>query len=79
MDEGKSPGWLLSMTMGLKIRRMIKETGEDHPELKGEAQKRKEVSDSVLEIIYSLITERGREKKRSKTRLCEDEDGDAEL
>ena len=78
MDEGKSPGWLLSMTMGLKIRRMIKETGEDHPELKEEAQKRKEVSDSILEIIYGLITERGREK-RSRSRLCEDEDGYTEL
>ena len=41
-------------------------------------RKRKEVSDSVLEIIYGLITERGREK-RSRTRLCEDEDGYTEL
>jgi len=62
------------MTMGLKIRRMIREDGSDHPDLKEEAERRKEVSDSVLEVIYGLIVDKKYKGKKQK-KGCEDEDG----
>ena len=43
------------MTMGLKIHRMMREDIKDHPEIVEEAEKRKEMSDSILEIIYNRI------------------------
>ncbi len=43
------------MTMGLKIHKMIREEGKDPPEIKEEAKKRREMSDSILEIIYNKI------------------------
>ncbi len=43
------------MTLGLKIRRMLKEDGKDTPELIEEARSRREVSDSILEVIYHKI------------------------
>ncbi|MGA1848095.1 MAG: hypothetical protein ACMUHB_02025 [Thermoplasmatota archaeon] len=48
------------MTMGLKIHRMLKEDRKDPPELTEEANRRKELSDSILEIIYNRIMHRGK-------------------
>lgn len=48
------------MTMGLKIHRMLKEDRKDPPELTDEALRRKELSDSILEIIYNRIIHKGK-------------------
>lgn len=42
------------MTMGLKIHKMMKDSS-DPVELQEEARKRKDMSDSILEIIYNKI------------------------
>jgi hypothetical protein len=51
---------MVLMTMGLKIHRMLKEDRKDPPELTEEARRRRELSDSILEIIYNKIMHRGR-------------------
>jgi hypothetical protein len=43
------------MTMGLKIHKMIREDTKDPPEIKDEAKRRRDMSDSILEIIYNRI------------------------
>ena len=56
------------MTMGLKIHRMMKDT-TDPPELQEEAKKRKDMSDSILEIIYNKLVH-----KKDRTALIEDDE-----
>ena len=51
------------MTLGLKIRRMLKEDGTDSPELIDEARSRREVSDSILEVIYHKILDHYRDEE----------------
>ena len=52
------------MTMGLKIHKMMREDTKDNPEIVEEAERRKEMSDSILEIIYNRIMN----KKETKSR-----------
>lgn len=60
------------MTMGLKIHKMIREEGKDPPEIKEEAKKRREMSDSILEIIYNKIV--NKKDKSSMPLIQEDEE-----
>lgn len=60
------------MSMGLKIHRMMKEDNKDPPELKEEADRRREMSDSILEIIYNRLVH----KKSEKKDLIEDDEED---
>ncbi|MDG6225640.1 MAG: hypothetical protein QCI82_09020 [Candidatus Thermoplasmatota archaeon] len=46
------------MTMGLKIHRMMRDQKKDPETLRTEAQERREVSDTILDIIYSKLVER---------------------
>lgn len=48
----------LDMTMGLKIHRMMRDQKKDPETLRTEAQERREVSDTILDIIYSKLVER---------------------
>ncbi|MBN1538867.1 MAG: hypothetical protein JW939_01885 [Candidatus Thermoplasmatota archaeon] len=50
------------MTMGLKIHQMLKDERSDPPEMVEEARKRKEMSDSILEIIYHKLMSRGKDR-----------------
>jgi hypothetical protein len=59
------------MTMGLKIHKMIREEGKDPPEIKEEAKKRREMSDSILEIIYNKIVNK---KDKSAMPLIQEEE-----
>lgn len=63
------------MTMGLKIHRMLKEERRDPPEMLEEAQKRKEVSDNILELIYNKLT--GHRSKKTEV-ICKDEEDEGE-
>jgi hypothetical protein len=60
--------------MGLKIHRMLKEERKDPPEMVEEAEKRKQVSDSILELIYNKLTGGGRSKKHPSEALLEEEE-----
>ncbi|MCU0799444.1 MAG: hypothetical protein MUC62_07210 [Candidatus Thermoplasmatota archaeon] len=46
--------------MGLKIQKMLRDEGKDPPELEEEARKRREVSDTILELIYHKIITKGK-------------------
>jgi len=50
------------MMTGTKPSKWLREDGRDAPELQEEARRRKEISDSILEIIYSKLIGRGRSK-----------------
>ena len=50
------------MSMGLKIQKMLREDGRDSYELEEEAKRRREVSDTVLELIYNKILSKGKNK-----------------
>jgi len=54
------------MTMGLKIHRMMKDQRRDPEELASEAQDRREVSDSILDVIYQKLVERHRKDVRKR-------------
>ncbi len=43
------------MTMGLKIHKMMREDIKDKTEIVEEAERRREMSDSILDIIYNRI------------------------
>jgi len=62
--------------MGLKIHRMLREDEKTPEELEEEARRRKEMSDSILEIIYNKIIS-GR-KGHSKAEILKREDEDDE-
>lgn len=51
---------------------MMKEDNKDPPELKEEADRRREMSDSILEIIYNRLVH----KKSEKKDLIEDDEED---
>lgn len=55
------------MTMGLKIHKMMKEDA-DTPKLREEAKRRRDMSDSILEIIYNRIMH-----KKPRSDILEDE------
>ena len=55
------------MTMGLKIHKMMKEDA-DTPKLREEAKRRRDMSDSILEIIYNRIMH-----KKPRYSILEDE------
>ena len=59
------------MTMGLKIHKMIREDGKDPPEIRDEAKRRKEMSDSILEIIYNKIINK---KDKSSISVLQEEE-----
>ena len=61
------------MTMGLKIHKMMKEDQKDPSELQEEAARRKDVSDSVLEVIYNKLVDRKKGKKKSSSENWEDD------
>lgn len=48
------------MSMGLKIQKMLREECRDPHELEAEARKRREVSDTILELIYNRIISKSR-------------------
>lgn len=48
------------MSMGLKIHQMVRDEGKDPPELEEEAKRRREVSDTILELIYHKIITKGK-------------------
>jgi hypothetical protein len=52
--------------MGLKIHRMMKDERKDPEELANEAQQRREVSDSILDVIYGRIIDRHRKDDKRK-------------
>jgi hypothetical protein len=58
------------MTMGLKIHKMIREDGKEPTEIREEAKRRKEMSDSILEIIYNKIINK---KDKGPITVLEDE------
>ncbi|MBN1389205.1 MAG: hypothetical protein JXA22_01030 [Candidatus Thermoplasmatota archaeon] len=60
------------MTMGLKIHRMLKDERSDPPEMIEEAKKRRDMSDSILEMIYSKLTSRGKNKHTDSSLLDDD-------
>jgi len=62
------------MTMGLKIHRMLKDERSDPPEMIEEASRRKNESDSILEIIYNRLVKGGREKHSKMSLTDEEED-----
>jgi hypothetical protein len=55
------------MTMGLKIHRMMKER-KDQDELATEAHQRREVSDSILDVIYGKLMDRHKKDDKKKSR-----------
>jgi hypothetical protein len=56
--------------MGLKIHRMLREDTKDPQEIAEEAKRRKEMSDSILEIIYHRILKK---KGRKGEELTDEE------
>ncbi|MGA1873905.1 MAG: hypothetical protein ACMUHY_09575 [Thermoplasmatota archaeon] len=63
------------MTMGLKIHRMLKDERSDPPEMVEEANRRKNESDGILEMIYNKLVHKRKDKKTSLL----DEEGDEGL
>jgi len=61
------------MTMGLKIHRMLKDERSDPPEMIEEANRRKNESDGILEMIYHKLVNRGKDK-HSRTSLRDEDD-----
>ena len=61
------------MTMGLKIHKMMKEDQKDPSELQEDAARRKDISDSVLEVIYNKLVDRKKVKKKSSSENWEDD------
>ncbi|MGA1866036.1 MAG: hypothetical protein ACMUFK_01060 [Thermoplasmatota archaeon] len=64
------------MTMGLKIHRMLKDDRSDPLEMVEEAKKRKEVSDTILEIIYNKLINRGKNNNTSRSILDQNDKED---
>jgi len=75
MEPG--PSWLVgdvrAMTMGLKIHRMMKDQRRDPEEIVAEAQQRREVSDSILDVIYHRLMDKHRRGDQRKKELEEEE------
>ena len=61
------------MTMGLKIHKMMKEDQKDPSELQEDAARRKDISDSVLEVIYNKLVDRKKVKKKPSSENWEDD------
>lgn len=64
------------MTMGLKIHRMLKDDRSDPLEMVEEAKKRREVSDTILEIIYNKLINRGKTSNTSRSILDQNDKED---
>lgn len=52
-----------------RVRRTIKRLAPEEIDLKEEAQRRKQISDSILDLVYQKVMEKGSKRKDLQTEV----------
>lgn len=55
------------MVTEFRVRRTIKRLTPEEIDLKQEAQRRKQISDSILDLVYQKVMEKGSKRKDLQT------------